>query len=119
MMALNTIMYCQSKFPLDLKKAIISGSSEQLAGYFSQNLELQVKNKEDVYTKAQAEHIMKDFFSKNIPEDFVVEMDEPGEEARYAIGLLHTQNGEYRVYLVYYELKKKYYISRISISNSN
>ncbi|MFN8258197.1 MAG: DUF4783 domain-containing protein [Bacteroidales bacterium] len=109
----------EMNFPADVKKAIVSGNSEQLAAFFNQNVELLIKNKEDVYSKAQAEHIIKDFFSKNVPEDFKIEINEQSDGIRYAIGNLTTSGGKYRVYMVYQLIKSKYLINRLNISEYN
>ena len=109
----------QNVFPPDVKQAIISGNSQHLAAFFNQNIELLIKNKEDVYSKAQAEHIIKDFFSKNIPSDFTVEIDDQSDGVHYVIGNLNTSGGKYRVYLVYQRVKGKSLINRLNISEYN
>ena len=107
----------QNDFPPDIRQAILSGNSQNLALFFNQNVELLIKSKEDVYSKAQAEHIIKSFFSKNVPTDFVVEIDEQSDGTRYAIGNLKTSGGKYRVYLVYQKIKGKLIINRLNISD--
>jgi len=107
----------QNNFPPDIKKALLSGNSQNLAHYFNQNVELMIKNKEDVYSKAQAEHIIKKFFSKNSPNDFIIESDAQSDGMRFAIGNLITSGGNYRVYLVYQKIKGNSIINRITISD--
>lgn len=112
-----SVVDAQNDFPPDIRQAFISGKSQNLAVFFNQNVELLINNKEDVYSKAQAEHIIKNFFIKNIPDDFVVEIDGQSDGIRYAIGNLLTSGGKYRVYLVYQKTKGKSIINRLNISD--
>ena len=43
--------------------ALRSGNSSELAKYFDDNVELTIPDKSDNYSKAQAQLIVKDFFS--------------------------------------------------------
>jgi len=114
-----SIAEAQSDFPSDVRQAIISGNSQNLAKFFNQNIELLIRNKEDVYSKAQAEHIIKDFFIKNIPDDFTIEIDDQSDGTYYAIGNLTTSGGKFRVYLVYQKVKGRSLINRLNISDYN
>lgn len=89
-----------SNIPDEIISAIKSGNAKDLAKYFNQNIELVILNEEDVYSKAQAELIIKDFFSKNPPSDFVILHQGGKEGARYAIGSLKSSNGNFRVYFL-------------------
>lgn len=102
--------YSSSLFPLSDKPtdkipeviiaAIKTGNARELAKYFNQNVELVILNQEDVYSKAQAELIIKDFFSKNIPTDFSVLHQGGKEGARFAVGEIKTSNGNYRIFFL-------------------
>ena len=109
----------QSVIPPLVKKAIISGNSKQLAVHFSQSIELLIKNKEDVYSKAQAELMLKDFFNKNIPRDFIVEIEGESDGINYTIGNLNTSKGKYRIYLSYQNIRGETVINRLNISEYN
>jgi hypothetical protein len=80
--------------------AIKTGNAKELAKYFNQNIELILFNEEDVYSKTQAELIIKDFFTKNTPTDFTVLHHGGKEGARYAIGSIKTANGNFRIYFL-------------------
>ncbi len=118
-LSVTSLIEAQNVFPSEVKQAIISGNSQHLADFFNQNIELLIKNKEDVYSKAQAEHIMKDFFSKNIPDDFIIEIDDQSDGVHYLIGNMTTSGGKFRVYLVYQNIKGKSLINRLNISEYN
>ena len=48
--------------PTEVSTALKSGNSKELAKYFNTNIELAILEKEDVYSKTQAELIVNDFF---------------------------------------------------------
>jgi hypothetical protein len=83
----------------DIANAIRSGDAKSVSRYFSSSVDLTLIGQEDVYSKAQAEQILKDFFNKNTPRSFsIIHRGESKDGAKYAIGNLSTSNGNYRVY---------------------
>ena len=83
----------------DIANAIRSGDAKSVSRYFSNSVDLTLIGQEDVYSKAQAEQILKDFFTKNTPRSFsIIHRGESKDGAKYAIGNLSTSNGNYRVY---------------------
>lgn len=84
--------------------AIKSGDSKEIAKYFGQNISLKIIDKENVYSKTQAEMIVKDFFARNQPQAYVAKHQGTSRNgAKYTIGLLTTATGNYRTY---YFIKK-------------
>ena len=82
----------------DITVAVKSGNYKGVAKHFSTRVELKINNKENVYSKTQAELILKDFFEKNPPSNF--RMNHKGTSAKgltYVIGTLNTSNGNYRM----------------------
>ena len=49
-----------------------SSNSKEISAYFSPIIELDILNEDGEYSKAQAELILRDFFSKNKPESVTV-----------------------------------------------
>jgi len=83
----------------EIANAIRSGDSKSVSRYFSNSVDLTLVGQEDVYSKAQAEQILKDFFNKNTPRSFsIIHRGESKDGSKYAIGNLTTSNGNYRVY---------------------
>jgi Domain of unknown function (DUF4783) len=76
--------------------ALRSGNSTELAKYFDDNVELTLPDKSDNYSKAQAQLIVKDFFSNNGVIGFELKHkgDSPG--GHFCIGTLQTNNGNFR-----------------------
>ncbi|MBT8195916.1 MAG: DUF4783 domain-containing protein, partial [Bacteroidia bacterium] len=74
--------------------AIKKGDAKALSAHFSSKVDLTILNKEDVYSKSQAEQILVAFFNKNKPSDFkIMHKGVSKEGAKYAIGNLKTTNG--------------------------
>ncbi|RZK44237.1 MAG: DUF4783 domain-containing protein [Pedobacter sp.] len=74
------------------------GNSKEIAKSFSSSLELLIIDQEDVYSKAQAEQILKDFFVKNPPsKTVIIHRLNSNPKYRYGIFSLQTKNVKYRV----------------------
>ena len=83
----------------DIANAIRSGDARSVSRYFSSSVDLTLIAQGDVYSKAQAEQILKDYFNKNTPRSFtIIHRGEAKDGSKYAIGSLVTSNGNYRVY---------------------
>ncbi len=88
-----------SSFAMDvydeISLSIRSGDAKQLSSFFGPTIDLTIINKEDVYSKAQAEQVIKDFFSKNTPKSFtIIHKGASPEGTQYAIGSLVATNGK-------------------------
>lgn len=102
--------------PKPIKKALISGDAKNLATHFNKNIELLVLDNSDIYSKAQAELIIKDFFKKNAPSKLVIENEGESEGIKYSIGKLRTSNGDFRIYIAYQNSKGGITINRLNLS---
>jgi hypothetical protein len=89
--------------PAELTSAIGSGNATVLSNYFSATLELSILEKEGVYSKTQAEMIVKDFFVQNPPKKFSVLHQGGKESSKFAIGNLICNSQTYRVTLIFKE----------------
>lgn len=56
----------------DIAAAIRSGNTKQLAQYFNTTIDLTIPDNDGTFSKAQAELIVKEFFTKNPPKSFVI-----------------------------------------------
>ena len=78
--------------------ALQAGNAKELSKFFKDNVDLAIGDKEEVYSSAQAELILKDFFSKNTPTSFaIVHQGMSKLGLQYAIGNLVTSTGNFRV----------------------
>ena len=79
-------------------QAMKTGNSRDLAAHFIPNIDLTVKDNADVYSKAQAEQILRKFFNDHPPVDMVIEHSGVSKFGdKYFIGILRTRNGYFRV----------------------
>lgn len=85
----------------DIASAIRSGNPKNISNYFIENIDLKVIEQEDVYSKQQAEMILKDFFSKHQVKSFsVAHKSDVKNGSQYVIGNLDTNNGKFRTYFL-------------------
>ena len=85
----------------DIASAIRSGNPKNISRYFIENIDLKVIEQESVYSKQQAEMILKDFFSKHPVKAFTIaHKSAPKNGSQYVIGTLETTNGKFRTYFL-------------------
>lgn len=104
-----------SEVPSEIISALNDGNSSQLSGYLNANVELVIDNRNDVFSKQQASGIIADFFRKNHVNSFQLLHKGNKDLASFAIGMLKTSDGNYRVYL----LTRKNEIQQLRIEPSN
>lgn len=102
----------------DIANAIRSGNSKELSKFFGENVELKLFDLEDIYSKAQAELIIKDFFKKHTVESFFIShKSTPKNDSMYAIGTLQTTQGKFRTYFFIKKLNNKLVIQQFRIES--
>lgn len=87
----------EGTIPEGIILAFRAGNAEELAKHFNANIELIILDKEDVYSKNQAEQILRKFFTDHHPTSFNIIHEGGKETSRYAIGSLFTSSGNFRV----------------------
>lgn len=106
----------QTKIPSGISLAFKSGNAAELSKFFNSTVQILLLGKDDFYKKNVAETILKDFFDEYHPRDFVVKHDGGGTgDARYAIGNLKTDKGEFRVYFLLKKVGSELLIHQIRI----
>ena len=105
----------QTKIPSGISLAFRSGNAAELSKYFNSTVQILLLGKEDFYKKNVAETILKDFFTEYHTRDFVVKHDGGTSDARYAIGNLKTDNGDFRVYFLLKKVDSELLIHQIRI----
>lgn len=79
-------------------QAMRTGNAAALSAQFIANIDLTIKETSEVYSRPQAEQIVRKFFNDHPPVDLVIEhsgVSKFGDE--YFIGILRTRNGYFRV----------------------
>ncbi|WP_170111239.1 DUF4783 domain-containing protein [Mangrovibacterium marinum] len=90
-------MLGMAQIPDDLVLSFKTGNASTLSGYFNQNIELFILEQDDVYSRAQAQQIVSNFFAQNRPNGFSIIHQSGKEDSKFAIGKLSTSKGDYRV----------------------
>ena len=88
------------KIPEGIVLSLKAGNAEELAKFFHKNVELIILEKEDVYSRSQAEQIIRKFFLEHKPQGFKIIFQGGKENSHYAIGSLTTEETTYRVYIL-------------------
>jgi len=79
-------------------QALKSGNSKSLAQQFIANIDLTTPGGSAIYSKVQAEQVLRKFFDEHQPVDMVVEHSGESKQGdKYHIGILRTQKGDFRV----------------------
>lgn len=101
----------------DIAAAIRTGNARQLSVFFNNNVDLTVLGKEEMYSKAQAEQILRDFFSKNPPRSFNLKHHSSNPTAaQYGIGTyVNTLNARFRIYFLIKKIGNQSFIQQFSI----
>lgn len=109
----------EAQVPDEIILSLKSGNAKVLSGYFNQNVELVVLDSDNIYSKAQAQQIVGNFFSGHPPENFTIIHQGGREGAKYVIGNLETKNGKFRVYFLLKQSEGKNYIHQLRIEKQD
>lgn len=96
-----------------------SANSKEIAKNFANSVELVLIDEEDVYSKAQAEQILRDFFIKNPPVSYnkVHSVGNTNVKYRFGVIILTTKNGKFRVSTLMNRIDNGYLISELKIES--
>ena len=84
----------------DITLAIRVGNAGELSRYLDSRVDISLPDKSDTYSKIQAEMIIRDFFSTNGVQNFLVKhRGTSGGGSEFCVGVLQTRNGDYRTTL--------------------
>ncbi|MBN2611332.1 MAG: DUF4783 domain-containing protein [Bacteroidales bacterium] len=119
LMSGNTTGFLPPDIPDGIILALKKGSASDLAKYINVNVELTIDGNEQIYSKEQAELILKDFFIKNPVNSFSIIHKGGKEDSRYAIGNLNTVKGDYRLTLLVKIKDNMPYIHQLRIEKEN
>lgn len=112
----NQNSFIKIDIPPEVFEAMKLGNSSDISKFFNSSVELVILDKDDVYSKQQAEQILKKFFDGNKVKNFKILHQGGKEGAQYAIGNLMTVAGkQYRVYFLVKENSGKSLIHQLRI----
>jgi hypothetical protein len=109
----------QPRIPAGISIAFRSGSAAGLSEYLNSTVELVMPDKEDFYSKSVAESILKDFFTRHHTREFVIRHQGAKGDAQYAIAVLETDKGNFRVYFLLKKVDDNPLIHQIRIEPDN
>lgn len=109
----------QTKIPAGISIAFKAGNSSELSKYMNSTVEVLLLDKEDFYKKNVAETILKDFFTTYPTRDFIIRHQGAKSDAQYAIGILKTEKGDFRVYFLLKKVESDLLIHQIRIEPEN
>lgn len=76
--------------------AMKTGNTSEIAKFFDNTVEINMPEKNNSYSRSQAELVLKDFFNSNGVKNFEVIHKGENSGSQYCIGTLITKNGSYR-----------------------
>ena len=101
----------------DIGTALSSASAKEIIKYCVDRVEIQIDGDQTVYSKPQAEVVLRDFFNKNVGKGFIyVHQGSSPEGLKYTIGNYSIENGSYRVYMLLKKTGEDYLIDTISFT---
>lgn len=105
--------------PAGVIAAFKKGSSEELAKYLGDNVELVIMNKTSNGDKAAAENTMSTFFTQNKVSSFNVNHQGKKGESSFVIGSLNSATGKFRINCFLKKIGNQYLIHQIRIDKTN
>lgn len=100
---------------IEIEKAIKAGDVENLSNWFSDNLDFDILDIANIYSKNQAKQILKNFFVKYTPKNFTFVHQSGNGKVYYGIGKLIAGGESFRVTLFTQEVEKKIQIQQVRI----
>ena len=101
----------------DIALALRAGNAKELSVFFNKNIDLNIPNNEGIFSKAQAELIVKDFFDHYTSSSFtILHQGSSKDGAKYSIGSLVTDKGMFRVYYYMKKVEENYLIFELNLN---
>ncbi len=111
---LNT--FAQTGIYEDLAAGFNGSDQRLISKYFNNKVELTIMDQSNVYSKTQAELVLRDFFVKYPPIEFQIlhRNNKSGTEgAGFAIGQMNTRSGNFRVYFIIKQVDNTTYLQEM------
>lgn len=102
----------------DLAVNFRQGNSKEIAKSFAPSVELIIIDQEDVYNRAQAEQILKDFFLKNPPSKTSI-IHKLSNSPNYKLTILSLicKTGKFRVTISMKKVSNSFLITELRVEN--
>jgi hypothetical protein len=110
-------VFAQDQVISDISVALKASSAKELVKYCGPKIEIKIDGANNTYSKPQAEAVLRDFFQKNVAENFtVIHQGSSPEGLKYAIGMFKMKQGSYRIVMFLKKGDTAYEIDRITFS---
>ncbi|MFH0843578.1 MAG: DUF4783 domain-containing protein [Bacteroidota bacterium] len=116
---LLTVEQDQARIPEGISIAFKAGNAAELSKYMNATVGILLLDKEDFYKKNAAEAVLNDFFTTYRTRDFIIRHQGAKSDAQYAIGILKTERGDFRVYFLLKKVDSELLIHTIRIEAEN
>ena len=84
----------------DVVVAMKAQSAKDISKLMNTSVELTINDNEGVYSKQQAEIMLRNFFAQNQPKNITIQhKGSSGQGAKYAIAIYESAQGKFRVYI--------------------
>ncbi len=101
----------------EIGTAMKSGSSKELIKYCNETVEIKIDGNSNNYSQAQAEVVLKNFFTSNPAKNFsYIHQGSSPEGLKYNIGRYVHDNGTYRVVMFIKKIGDNYLIDTLNFS---
>lgn len=97
--------------------AMKTGNAPEIARFFDNTVEINMPQKNNSYSKSQAELVLKDFFSTNPVKAFEIIHKGENSGSQYCIGTLITKNGSFRTTIFMKQKGDKQVLQEITFEN--
>jgi len=103
-----------------IAKYLGQGDAESLSAWFSDNLEITVLDGTSDSSRNQAKQILKSFFAKSTPTEFLIQHTAAKGNMKYALGTLAcgAENYIVTIFVSYSEKNKGYNIQQLKIEKA-
>ncbi len=103
-----------------ITKAIAEKNTDVLSNYFFSSVDFSIPGADGVYSKAQAEQVVKKFFSKHEVKSFKIKHNGSSRKGTFfSIGDMQTNTKNFSVYFLMREEKGTYKIHQFQIQAEN
>lgn len=100
----------------DVTNGVRTGNVTAISPYFDNVVPITINNVQSTYSRTQAEMVLKDFFTRNMPKEFMVANSGTSNNAKFVIGELMTMTGKFSVYILLKEKEHVYYLQELRLN---
>ena len=112
---MTSCMFTSAQITTDVINGVSNGNASIIKRYLNNDVELVIKNRDNIYSKEQANSIIVTFFKQNPPTKCTKVHEGERDKSQFVICNLETKNGVFRIYF----LIKDNLIYQLRIENPN